>query len=131
MTFAHLTIATRNAAVTSRFYQDTFRWRQLHMPGNIEIGADWLEIVPGQQIHILQIENFAPSAFEEEFGRHFALFHPAADFDALQQRLIAHGAEIIPPIRETPFPRFFFRDPNGYMVEVINQDAYCGENAEN
>lgn len=130
MTFAHLTIATRNAAVTSRFYQDTFRWRQLHMPGNIEIGADWLEIVPGQQIHILQIENFEPSPFEEEFGRHLALFHPADDFDALRQRLVDNGAEIIPPIRETPFPRFFFRDPNGYMVEVINQDAYRVENSE-
>lgn len=130
MTFAHLTIATRNATATSRFYQDTFRWRQLHMPGNIDIVADWLEIVPGQQIHILQIENFEPSAFEEEFGRHLALFHPAADFAALQQRLVDNGAEIIPPIRETPFPRFFFRDPNGYLVEVINQDAYSVENTE-
>ena len=127
MTFAHLTIATRDAAATSRFYRDTFQWRQLSMPGNIDIVADWLEIARGQQIHILQIDDFAPSACEKEFGRHLALFHPAADFDALRQRLIDNGAEMIPPIRETPFPRFFFRDPNGYVIEVIDQDAYCLE----
>ena len=51
--------------------------------------------------------------------------HP--DFPELKQRLVAHGAELIPPIRETPFARFFFRDPNGYMFEVIDSEGYVRE----
>ena len=40
----------------------------------------------------------------------------------LKERLIAHGAEVIDPLRETPFDRFFFRDPNGYLFEVLEQE---------
>lgn len=29
------------------------------------------------------------------------------------------SATLIAPIRDTPFERFFFRDPNGYIFEVI------------
>jgi catechol 2,3-dioxygenase-like lactoylglutathione lyase family enzyme len=58
-----------------------------------------------------------------------ALFHPAGDFQALQQRLRQNGATLIAPERETPFERFFFRDPNGYVFEVIDQDGYCDESS--
>jgi len=34
--------------------------------------------------------------------------------------LAKRGAELIDPIRETPFERFFFRDPNGYVFEVVD-----------
>jgi hypothetical protein len=36
--------------------------------------------------------------------------------------LQAQGAALFAPIRETPFARFFFRDPNGYVFEVIAED---------
>ena len=29
---------------------------------------------------------------------------------------------LIEPIRETPFARFFFRDPNGYVFEVVEEE---------
>jgi len=38
------------------------------------------------------------------------------------ERLAKRGAELIDPIRETPFERFFFRDPNGYIFEVVDAD---------
>ncbi len=39
------------------------------------------------------------------------------------RRLVQHGAELIEPLRATPFERFFFREPvNGYLFEVIDQD---------
>ena len=127
MAFAHLTLATRDVRRTSDFFQKTMRWKQLQMPKNIDIDADWLEIAPGQQIHVLGIKGFEPSDFEQEFGRHIALFHPANDMEPLKVRLIENGSEIIPPIRGTPFERFFFRDFNGYMFEIIDRDGYQSE----
>lgn len=127
MAFAHLTLATRDVAAASRFFQETLRWRPIRQAGNVAIRAEWLEIAPGQQVHLLEVADFEPSPFEKEFGRHLALFHPGDDLDDLKQRLADRGAELIDPIRETPFARFFFRDPNGYVFEVIDQDAYVRE----
>jgi hypothetical protein len=31
----------------------------------------------------------------------------------------ARASGVIDPLRETPFERFFFRDPNGYIFEVV------------
>ena len=125
--FAHLTIATRDVRATSQFFQKTLGWSQIHMPGNVDLEADWLQIAPGQQLHILHVADFEPSSHEQEFGRHFAIFHAGEDFPALQQRIAECGGELIDAIRETPFARFFFRDPNGYMFEVIDRDGYVVE----
>ena len=125
--FAHLTIATRDVRRTSDFFALTLGWRPIHQPENIELKAAWLEIAPGQQLHILHVKDYEPSPFEAEFGRHFACFHPGQDFTALQERLVAHGATLIDAIRPTPFARFFFRDPNGYYFEIIDRDGYVQE----
>ncbi len=125
--FAHLTIATRDVAATSRFFQRTLGWQPIRTPENTPPDADWLAIAPGQQLHILKVENFAPGPFEEEFGRHFALFFSGREFENLKARLKEHGAELIDAIRPTPFARFFFRDPNGYVFEVIDQEGYVVE----
>jgi catechol 2,3-dioxygenase-like lactoylglutathione lyase family enzyme len=127
MTLAHITLATRDVEQTSRFFESTFGWRPIQRPNNIKGTAGWLEIAPGQQLHLLHVADFEPSRFEAEFGRHVALFHPRADFDDLQKRLAEAGAQLIQPRRETPFLRFFFREPNGYMFEVIDQDGYIAE----
>ena len=47
---------------------------------------------------------------------------PAAGFSELKERLIKQGAEILPAERPTPFDRFFFRDPNGYIFEIVPAD---------
>jgi catechol 2,3-dioxygenase-like lactoylglutathione lyase family enzyme len=125
--FAHLTIATRDVERTSRFFQQALGWPAIRMPGKVDMSADWLQMAPGQQLHILFVADFSPSPFEQEFGRHFAIFFSGSDFPALKERLTALEAEIIPPIRETPFARFFFRDPNGYMFEVIDREGYVVE----
>ena len=90
--------------------------------GNIDIEAAWLRIAPGQELHLLRVPDFEPSGFEREFGRHFAVEYPADGFAGLKERLAKRGAELIDPIRETPFERFFFRDPNGYIFEVVDAD---------
>lgn len=125
--FAHLTLATRDVRATSRFFQETLGWKPIRTPANTPLDADWLEIAPGQQLHLLLVDDFAPSAFEQEFGRHCAIFYSGSEFPALKERLVAHGAELIDAIRPTPFARFFFRDPNGYMWEVIDREGYVRE----
>ena len=124
MTFAHLTMATRDVAATVAFLTKTLGWKSLTRPGNIDMKGAWLQIGPDQEIHLLEIADFEASAHEAEFGRHVAIFHAGADFPQLKQRLAKNGAELIDPQRETPFERFFFRDPNGYIFEVIDEQGY-------
>jgi catechol 2,3-dioxygenase-like lactoylglutathione lyase family enzyme len=127
VSFAHMTLATRDVKRTVAFLTQTMRWPQIATPANTPIHAAWLQLGPLQQIHVLQIEGFEPSPFENEFGRHLAVFHPADDFAELKNRLLQHGATLIEAIRPTPFDRFFFKDPNGYMFEVIAQEQYVAE----
>ena len=84
--------------------------------------AAWLEIAPLQEVHFLQIPDFEISNHEAEFGRHIALAYPRPEFTSLKQRLVEHGAELVEPMRETPFERFFFRDLDGYVIEVVDAD---------
>ena len=117
--FLHLTLACRDVEKTAGFFERTMGWRRLERPGNIEMAAVWLEIAPGQELHLLEVEGFEVSPFEAEFGRHAALVCDARDWTALQERLQGHGATIIPPERPTSFRRFFFRTPDGYVFEVV------------
>jgi catechol 2,3-dioxygenase-like lactoylglutathione lyase family enzyme len=122
MAIAHFTLAVRDVASAGSFFAAALGWRPLNRPNNIPMAAAWLEIAPGQEIHLVQVADFKPSPFEREYGRHIALSIPRADFAALKERLRQHGAEVIAADRPTPFERFFFRDPNGYVFEVIDLD---------
>ena len=122
MTIAHVTLATRDVIATRDFYVETLGWERIERPGNIEADGAWLRIAPGQELHILHADEFEPSPYEREFGRHVAIEFPLADFPALKQRITARGGELIEPLRETPFERFFFRDFNGYVIEVIDSN---------
>jgi catechol 2,3-dioxygenase-like lactoylglutathione lyase family enzyme len=119
MAFAHLTLATRDIDRAAAFFTAALGWRALDRPNNIGRPAAWLEIAPGQELHLVQVADFVPSSFEAEFGRHVALALPLADFDGLKRRLLANGATLIDPERPTPFSRFFFRSPDGYVFEIV------------
>jgi catechol 2,3-dioxygenase-like lactoylglutathione lyase family enzyme len=129
MPLAHLTLATRDVAASAAFFSEALGWRLIARPNNIGRPAAWLQIAPGQELHLVEVSSFQPSPFEAEFGRHVALAVPAADFEGLKHRLGEWGAELIEPERPTPFARFFFRDPNGYVFEVVpeERDAEIGE----
>lgn len=119
---AHFTLATRDVARSSEFFQKTLRWKPIHRPQNIDCRAAWLSISPSQELHLIEIPEFEVSPFEREFGRHFAIYYPLAGFKDLKSQLTQQGAELISPERETPFERFFFRDPNGYLFEIVEAD---------
>jgi catechol 2,3-dioxygenase-like lactoylglutathione lyase family enzyme len=123
MSLAHLTLPTEDVDRTATFFERTLGYARNPVPGNSPVQALWLDIGRGQELHVLYVEGFELSRFESEFGRHIAVFHPRADFPALKQRLVDAGAEIIEPLRATPFERFFFREPiNGYVFEVVDSD---------
>jgi catechol 2,3-dioxygenase-like lactoylglutathione lyase family enzyme len=122
MALAHITLATRDVARASAFFAEALGWRPIARPGNIGVPAAWLAIAPGVELHLVEDLEFETSRFERKFGRHVAVTFPLAEFPALQERLIAHGASLIDPIRETPFRRFFFRDPDGYIFEIVEED---------
>ena len=120
MSLAHLTLPTREVEKTASFLETTLEYSRDPVPDNIPCETVWLNIGRGQQMHVFYVEGFEVSPFESEFGRHVAVFYPGQRFDALKQRLRQHGAELIEPLRATPFERFFFREPvNGYVFEVI------------
>ena len=119
MPLAHLTLATRDVPRAEAFFARALGWRPLARAGNIGRPAAWLEIAPGQELHLVEVAGFEPSPYEAEFGRHVAIAFPRKEFDDLKRRLQDLGAALIEPERPTSFTRFFFRCPDGYVFEVI------------
>lgn len=119
MAILHFTLGTRDVPRSARFFEETLGWKPIERHSNICVPAAWLSIGPGQEIHLVEVRDFEASPHEDEFGRHVAVSFPQSEFGPLKERLVAHGAELIDPRRDTPFERFFFRDPNGYLFEVV------------
>jgi len=122
MSLAHLTLPTQEVEKTAAFFERTLGYTRLPVPKNSPVELVWLDLGRGQEMHVFFVEGFRVSPFEDEFGRHVAVFFPLSEFTALKERLGAAGAVLFDPIRPTPFARFFFREPiNGYVFEVIDQ----------
>ena len=94
MSLAHLTLPSREVEKTAQFLEGTLGYPRDAVPANVPIETVWLNIGRGQQIHVFYVEGFEVSPFENEFGRHVALFYPLAGFDGLKARLSDRGAEI-------------------------------------
>ena len=123
MSLAHFTLPTRHVDRTASFLERTLGYRRDPVPQNVPDETVWLNIGRGQQLHVFFVDGFEVSPFENEFGRHVAVFYPLQGFADLRARLEQEGAELFPPLRPTPFERFFFREPvNGYVFEVIDAD---------
>ena len=122
MSLAHLTLPTRDVESTASFFERTLGYNRNPVAANSPVEAVWLDVGRGQEIHVFHVEGFEVSPFESEFGRHVAVFYPLPLFPDLKTRLTEHGAVLIAPMRETPFARFFFREPvNGYVFEVVDE----------
>jgi predicted enzyme related to lactoylglutathione lyase len=121
MSLAHLTLPTREVEKTAQFFETTLGYARLPVPANSPVELVWLDVGRGQEMHVFFVDGFQVSPFENEIGRHVAVFFALTEFPALKTRLTAAGAVLFDPIRPTPFARFFFREPiNGYVFEVID-----------
>src|SRR5438128_2199587 len=114
MAIMHVTLATRDVERTRSFFSETFEWRTLQRPQTPGTRGAWLGIGGGQEVHVVELPDYEPSALESEFGRHIAIGFPRSGFSALRERLARNGAVLMAAQTPTPFERFFFRDPNGY-----------------
>lgn len=123
MAIAHITLAVRDVRRAAHFFAAALGWKPLDRPNNIALPAAWLEIAPGQELHLVEVADYAPTPFDREYGRHVAVSYPLDGFAALKERLVRERAELIAPLRATPFERFFFRGPDGYVFEVIAEGA--------
>jgi len=79
--------------------------------------AAWLEIAPGQELHLVEVADFATSPFEAKFGRHSQI---AARFDLRRTRYstrrLRHRREAAPLRRSFP-------QPAATVFEVVTQGA--------
>jgi catechol 2,3-dioxygenase-like lactoylglutathione lyase family enzyme len=123
--FAHLTLPTQRVEETTRFIEQTLGYRRKPVPANSPVDARWLDIGQGQELHVFFVEGFTVSPFENEFGRHVALFHSREDFPAVRQRITDAGGVLVEPLRATSFERLFFREPvNGYLFELSDFERH-------
>ncbi len=119
MSRSHVTLPTRDVEATASFLEKALGYTRVAHPANSPVETVWLNIQNGQQIQVVFEAGFVVSAFDGEIG-HFAVFHPAAQFAELKQRLKRLGAQAFDPERPSRFARFFFREPvNGYVFEVF------------
>ena len=119
MALAHVTLATRDLQRSQEFFAGALGWKPIARPSNAPVPTTWLEIAPGQELHLVEVPDYEPSPFDREYGRHIAISYAQSMFSILKERLVRHGATLIAPDRPTPFERFFFREPNGYVFEVV------------
>ena len=124
MSLAHVTLPTRDVERTASFFERTLGYTRRPAPANSPVEVVWLDLGRGQEMHVLFVEGFEVSPFEQEFGRHVAVLYARSGFAGLKARLTGEGAAIFAPLRATEVERFFFREPiNGYVFEVIGSDA--------
>ena len=55
MSFAHFTLATRDPQKTGAFFEATLGYRQVETPDNSPMDLCWLELGPGQQMHLVEV----------------------------------------------------------------------------
>src|SRR6478736_1359880 len=75
MSFAHFTMPTRDVEGTAAFLEETLGYGRDPVPANTPVETAWLNLGRGQQIHIFYVDGFTVSPFEQEFGRHVAVFY--------------------------------------------------------
>ncbi len=124
MSFAHLTLPTQYVEGTASFLERVLGYGRNESPSNSPVPTVWLNLGRDQEVHVTYVEGFETSAFEGEFGRHVALFHPSASFAELKRRVVENGGEVMEPLRASVRERFFFREPvNGYVFEIIGHET--------
>ena len=123
MTLAHVTLPTRHVERTAAFLEQALGLTRMAVPENSPVDLVWLDLGNHQQLHVLHVDRFEVSPFENEFGRHIAIYRQGTDFAAVKDRVAGLGGTLMMPERATPYERFFFREPvNGYVFEVIHFD---------
>ena len=113
----HLHLASRDHAVSQRFYETYFGFRfDAMFPRGDQPAATILRSPTDFQIYL---EGASAASLPEWF--HFGFFvESAAACSELYDRMQRDQVAIVRPLVAEPFANFFFTDPDGHLVQVYH-----------
>ena len=117
----HLAIHVADIKSSAAFYEGAFGFRELKNPFPGDGGVIWLDVGNGVAMHIFGRRT---SMVADERERHFAM--TVANLSRVTSFLAAHGIAwqdfdgVTGQVQTRPdgVQQLFFRDPDGYWVEV-------------
>lgn len=106
----HVSLNVRDAEEARKFFLEVLGLEELPRPDFPFPGA-WLR-AGGQEVHLIQVEGFAPPE-----GQHFAF--RVEDVDTTAAELRARGVKVVGPFDVPGAGRqAFLRDPTGNILEL-------------
>jgi catechol 2,3-dioxygenase-like lactoylglutathione lyase family enzyme len=114
----HVSRQTRKLDETRRFYVDVLGFRELSSRPNFPFRGAWL-YGSGIQIHLIDEPYHETEGPPNPRENHIAFL--IEDMDAAEETLKQHGISYIrQQSRDGKSEQIFFRDPEGWMVELGN-----------
>jgi catechol 2,3-dioxygenase-like lactoylglutathione lyase family enzyme len=114
----HVSRQTRKLDETRRFYVDVLGFRELSSRPNFPFRGAWL-YGSGIQIHLIDEPYHEAGGAPNPRENHIAFL--IEDLDAAEATLKEHGISYIrQQARDGRSEQIFFRDPEGWMVELGN-----------
>ncbi|MGD1072515.1 MAG: VOC family protein [Bryobacteraceae bacterium] len=114
----HVSRQTRKLDETRRFYVDVLGFRELSSRPNFPFRGAWL-YGSGIQIHLIDEPYHETGGPPNPRENHIAFL--IEDMDAAEQTLVAHGISYRrQQAADGRSEQIFFRDPEGWMVELGN-----------
>jgi catechol 2,3-dioxygenase-like lactoylglutathione lyase family enzyme len=126
MRLQHVGLIVRDLDRSRRFYTGALGLEEVPRPSNFTFDGAWFRF-GGTEIHLLAEAHTTGGAGQGEAGAGAArglTHHLACEVDDLQaacSRLAAHGVELEggPMPRGDGVTQVFFRDPDGYVLELF------------
>jgi catechol 2,3-dioxygenase-like lactoylglutathione lyase family enzyme len=113
----HLSVTTSQLERSRAFYRDVLGFREVSRP-NFNFAGAWLYNY-GLMIHIIAREGAGQSGDASISTRDHHLALHTDDLDAAERSLQQHGIQYRKnEVPERKIRQLFFRDPDGYHIEV-------------
>lgn len=130
MRIQHVGLVVSDLDASRRFYADALGLEEVPRPSNFTFAGAWFRF-GGTEIHLLAEADTTGGAGQEDAGpsaafglsTHVAL--EVDDLDAARGRLEAHGVRLVggPMPRGDGYVQLFFRDPDGYLLELFQHTS--------
>lgn len=115
----HVAICARDTTALKGWYIKVFNFRQVFDNGK---GTYFLKATDGAMIEFVTAQKDCGFPEDKDKGiRHLAL--AVDDFDEMVDKLMAESVDIVstPAVTATGVKIFFFRDPEGNILHLINR----------
>ena len=112
----HIARTTRNLELSRRFYLEVLGCKEISRPA-FPFAGSWL-YVAGLQFHLIEDLN-TPECPAQINTRESHISFKVKDLNAMERRLQALGvAYLRSGIVDRKIDQIFFRDPDGWMIEI-------------